>query len=330
MSKIQQTLAKATEVVPKRGETINSPEYLKRLALAVGELPDKDWDALPDECQDWVNNAADAINAKKEVPVLPDAEKDPEPEAAPRRRRAAEKDPEPETTKPAWKAAKGDKVKVVTKRGKEYEGLVVDPDDNGELVLDDGKEEVGIALDRIESITLAVEPAPAETSSRRRRAPEDDEPPAPKDPKVGDTVELITSRDKVYVGNVIEMGDGEIAIKTATGEEFDFDVTKLKSVKVKVEAAAGGRGKADPEPEGKAGKAEPEGKARKTTKADNEGVSVTTRAREIMCDDLAASKEDVMKKLKAEGLEFKENTIQLIYSDVQKLVKMLRERKLMK
>lgn len=327
MSKIQATLAKATEVEPKRGETVNSPEYLKRLALAVGELPDKDWDALPEDCQDWVNDAADAINAKKEVPPLPDAVKaDPEPEAAPRRRRSAEPEAEPEPApKAAWKPSKGDKIKVVTKRGKEYEGTVVDPDENGELVLDDGKEEIGLPLDRIESCTLVVEPAP-ETSSRRRRSAEPDEPAAPKDPSVGDTVQITTARDKVHMGNVIELDDKLIVIKTAGGDELEFDKDKLKSVEVKVAAGGGGRSKADPE----AKKEEPEAKARKTTKDDNGGVSVTTRAREIMCDDLAASKEDVMKKLKSEGLDFKENTIQLIYSDVQKLVKMLRERKLMK
>lgn len=335
MSKIQQLLAKATETDPKRGESITDPAYLKRLALAVGELPDKDWDALPEECQDWVNEAADAINAKKDVPVLPDAEKEPVKEEAParsRRRSAEAEEPAKEAAATPYKAAKGDKVKVVTKRGKEYEGTIVDPDDKGELVLDDGKEELGLDLERIESVTPLNPPAEEPKNGRRRKAAEDDEPAGPVEPEVTDTVELVTARDKTYLGNVIELSGDEIVIKTAAGEELEFDRAKLKSVVVKVKNAGVhaqlGRHRRSGEKDAK--KDEPEGKARKTTKEDNGGVSVTTRARELMCDDLAADKEAIMKLLKKEGLDFKENTINLIYADVQKLVKMLRERKLMK
>ena len=67
MSKIQQELADVTEVTPskKRDETISSPEYLARLAAAVADLPEADWNKLTPEAQAWYNNVVDANEAKK-------------------------------------------------------------------------------------------------------------------------------------------------------------------------------------------------------------------------------------------------------------------------
>lgn len=328
MSKIQQALAKATEIEPKKDESIKSESYLKRLALGVQDLPDAAWNKLPVEVQDWVNEASDAINAKKPPPVFPDY-KDEEPaEEAPARRRRSAVEEEPEAAKVTeYKPAKGDSVIITTKRGKQIEAVIVDPDDKGELVYEDAEGEAGLALDRIQSI-LPVKTVKEEPSSRRRRAADEEEPAEPAAPEVSDTVEVTTARDKVHTGNVLEISDDTLVITTASGEELEFDRAKLKSVKVKVKnAKPAGRartGAAEPE------KTDKKEKAGKVTKEENGGVSVTTRARELMCDDLSASVEDIGKLLKKEGLEFKENTIQLIHRDVQKLVGMLKARKMMK
>jgi small nuclear ribonucleoprotein (snRNP)-like protein len=320
-SKIQAELALATEVEPKSGETIVDQAYMKRLAVATGELGDKAWDKLSADTQDWANEASDAINAKKDVPVFVDLVK-PAEEPTQRRRRAAEEPAEPAAK--AYVPKKGDKVKITTKRGTVYEGTVTDPDDKGDLVIDDGTDEIvfkhgteGLVVEQLGADT-DEEPAPR----RRRAAEEPAEPAAPPEPEVGDTVEVRTKRGKLAVGNIVEIDDEALIIKTAAGEEEEFDKARVESITVKVKnAKAAPKAEKGPDPE-------PSG--RKTTKEDNGGVAVTTRAREVMCDDLTATKEDVMKQLKKEGLEFKENTINLIYSDVQKLVRMLRERKLMK
>lgn len=323
-SKIQQALAKATEVEPKKDETIVDQSYMKRLALAVGELSDKDWDKLDGDQQDWTNAAADNINAKKDVEVYADYVK-PAEEPSTRRRRAAADDESPAASA-SYTPKKGDKVKATTKRGKVYEGTVVDPDDNGELVLDDGKEELGIGLDGL-TIEQVVE---AEPTSRRRKAAEEPEPPA--EPEVSDTVEIKTKRGKIVVGNVVEIDEKTVVIKDTAGEEEEFDIDRLESITVKVKNAGkkAAAGKADPEP-AKGKKDEPEaGKRTKTTKDENGGVSVTTRARELMVENLDADKDKIIGMLKKEGLEFKENTIQLIYGDVHKLIGMLKARKMMK
>lgn len=322
-SKIQQALAKATEVEPKKDETITDQSYMKRLALAVGELSDKDWDKLDGDQQDWTNAAADNINAKKDVEVYADYVKPAE--DAPRRRRAAADADETPAASASYTPKKGDKVKATTKRGKTYEGVVVDPDDAGELVIHDGTEELGIKLEglTIEQVVDAEQP-----TSRRRKAAE--EPAAPPEPEVSDTVEVKTKRGKTLVGNVVEIDDKVVVIKTASGEEEEFDIDRLESITVKVKNAGKSAGKADPEP-GKGKKDESEaGKRTKTTKDDNGGVSVTTRARELMVENLDADKDKIIAMLKKEGLEFKENTIQLIYGDVHKLIGMLKARKMLK
>lgn len=325
-SKIQQALAKATEVEPKKDETITDQSYMKRLALAVGELSDKDWDKLDGDQQDWTNAAADAINAKQDVPVYPDFVKPQAEDPAPRRRRAAADDGGEAAASATYVPKKGDKVKATTKRGKTYEGVVVDPDDAGELVINDGTEELGIKLEGLTIEQVVEDPQP---TSRRRKAAE--EPETPPEPEVSDTVEIKTKRGKIVVGNVVEIDDKIVVIKGAAGDEEEYDIDRLESIVVKVKNAGKSSGKADDAKAGSGKKDEPEaGKRTKTTKDDNGGVSVTTRARELMVENLDADKDKIIAMLKKEGLEFKENTIQLIYGDVHKLIGMLKARKMLK
>lgn len=337
-SAIQAELARATEVLPKDGEKINNPEYLKRLLRGVGQLDDKVWDKLSDQAQDWYNGAADSLNvankAQKawEPPEFPDAENEPEPEATGRRRRrAAEESAEEPKADAKYEPKKGDKVTLTTKRGKVYVGTVVDPDDAGELVLDNGVDELGFDIDKIESI-VPEKAAGSEASGRQRKTAEDSDPEPPKDPQVGYTVEIKTKRGKIILGNVEEITDADIVIRTAAGDIEEFSKDRLEYVKVKV-AASGGlrRDKADDEKPAADKDAAPARKRGSATTSGEGGVKVTVRARELILEDLNASKEDIIKKLKAEGAtDFKENTIQLIYLDVHKLVGLMKARKMLK
>ena len=58
-------LVKATGCKPKADE--DRQDYLTRLVTAVSEMQEDDWAKLPDDAQDWVNDAITAIKDKKEV-----------------------------------------------------------------------------------------------------------------------------------------------------------------------------------------------------------------------------------------------------------------------
>ena len=249
MSKIQAELALATGVNLARGESIIDVSYLKRLIKAVADLKDPAWNDLSKEAQDWFNDAADKANAKKDIPAFPDAESDDDEKPRTRRRSA---EPEPEQA-PALK--KDDVVTIVTGRGKEVTGTVVDPDDKGELVLmvGEGKdaEEIGYDLSKLQSITVVKPPKVEadEEKPRRRRAAEDDEP-AVVEPEVSDSVEVTTQSGRTKLGNIVEISDDTLVIKDAAGEEIEYARSKVKSIVVKVKNAkpAGKAGDDDEKP----------------------------------------------------------------------------------
>lgn len=347
-SKIQQVLAKMTECDPRKDETINDDSYKRRLAAAVSELGDSDWDKLPDEAQDFSNKLGDLINAgkTKDLPAWPDLQEEPA-GGGRRRTRAGDDDKKEDAPAAGYKAVdvdalkKGDKVRITNKRDKVYEGKVIDPDDKGELVLEVGSDEVGIDLDRVAKAEVWTEAAPAEeTKSRRRKADDDAEAPEVLEPEVSDTVELVTMRDKVIVGNVIELDKDTLVVKDAAGEELEFSRDRIKSIKVKVKnAGKGSRG--DDKPEGRSRSrasddkgddkgGEGDGKRTRSVAKSEDGVSATTRARELIIENMDASVEQIGKLLEKEKLSAKDNTLKLIYGDVHKLLKMLRERKLLK
>ena len=299
MSEIQKTLEAATEVGPskRKNETITSPDYMQRLIASIAELPDEEWKKLPLPAQDWYNAGADALEAKKPIPEYADM---PQPETTGRRRVNV-----PETAAPAANPAKGDTVTVVTKRGKEYNGKIVEIDDKGLVLEVDGKD-VELDFDRIESTTVAVGGASAQA-----------EPELPADPEVGDTVQVVTKRGKTIMGIVQEIDETEIILKDTTGEVHELAHARLESVLLKAKGAAGVGTPAD------------KPKAADAPKGDG-AVSVTMRMREMICDNLDATKEQITAMLKKEELNFKGPTLDLIYSEVKKIVGMLRERKLMK
>ncbi len=308
MSEIQKTLATATEVEPskRKNEEITSQDYMKRLAVAVGELSDDEWAKLPAAAQDWYNNAADALKLGKVIEVYPDMA----PAAGTRRRGTAEAKP--------WAPSVGAVVNITTKRGKAFTGVkIAELDDNG-LVLEDGTE---LDHDKIASIESAggVE---AQGSA---------EPEAPAEPAEGDTVEVETARGKKIIGNITVIDGDDLIVKDATGEEHELTKSKLKSIVVRVPASAGGRsGKAETKPAAKAETKPTDEKPKRVTASANGGVSATQRMRELICADLAADKAAITAALKKEGLEFKQATLDLIYADSHKLIQILRDLKKVK
>lgn len=295
MSDIQKALAAATECEPskRKGETITSPDYLKRLAAAVGELADADWGKLTAPAQDWYNAAVDAAEAKKDLPAFTDLE---EPKATGRR-----------GTTPAAEAiekyepALGDNVSITTKRGRVIVGTIAEMDKMG-LVVDAAGKDVELDFDKIESIEL------------------DGGAATPAGPTVGDMVKVVTQRGKTIVGEVKELTDSDIVIVDAQGEIHDLVKDRVSSVTVL----------GTPPPAGTTASAAVAAKPPRAGSATNGGVSVTARMRELMCDNDAITKEAMSAALKKENLEFKPATLDLIFSDTSKIFALLRERKKLK
>lgn len=295
MSKIQKELMEAAEIDPKRGE--DRQDFLLRLALGVNKLPDSDWGKLSKDAQGWVNEASDNANAKKDLPEFPDVEKPAE--SSGRRRVSADDAPfEPKV---------GADVKITTKRGKVVTGKIVEMDKEVIVLKTTTGEEEELNRDRIEKTEpLAGGSAKAEE--------------APRDPKVGDTVTLTTKRGKVVTGEIVEIDDKIVAMKV-NGEVEEFNQDRVESIKIeggrKAESSDSGRRSADSKKDEKSAE---EGKR---TRASNEGVSVGTRIRELIVENMDITEEAISKKLKAEGLEFRDNTLKLNFAEANKLIDML-------
>lgn len=119
----------------------------------------------------------------------------------------------------------GAEVTVLTKRGKEVTGKIVELDDEV-IVLDvDGKDEE-LSRDRVESIK-PVKAAKAETSSRRGAGKE--EPAADEKPKRASNAEGVSigTRIKELIAEDFEASEADIA-KTLKKEGIDFKDNTLK------------------------------------------------------------------------------------------------------
>lgn len=306
MSKIQEALAAATECEPskRKNEAADGQDYMKRLTLQVAELSDADWNKLPIPAQDWYNKAADALKLGSEIPAYGDDEA-----AAPTRRGAA---------KP-WAPAVGVTVAIVTKRGKNMVGKITELDDEG-LVLDDGTELNHSSIANI---------GPADGVGAASQGVK--EPELPTDPEVGFTVTVVTARGKEITGVVEVLEDDDLVVKDGHGESHELTKSKLKSLVVKSTGdAKSAAGKSEP-----AAKTTPKADAKpddkkKITAKDNGGVSATQRMRELICADMTMAKPAIGELLKKENLEFKQATLDLIYSDSHKLIGILRDLKKIK
>lgn len=320
MSKILEELMKAAGLDKKRGE--DRQALLMRVMLATKDLPDAKWDGLSQGAQDWFNDAADAKNAKAaELPELPDLEKEEAEEKPAGRRRGAaaeEEKAKPTGTKEitADDVEKGMALRIVTKRGKDVSGIVEGVDDAG-FSLKDGDD---FDFDRIDKM-YALD---TETKGRASKGADADEEEDPI--KVGAIVELVTKRGKEVTGEIVELTDDLIVLEVnGKEEEFARDrVEKIKPVGGKKEEAAPSRrrgsDKGDEKPAGE----------EKAKRVSNEGVSIGTRIKELIADNLDADEAKIAKLLKAEGLEFKENTLKLNFVDAHKFVTILKAKKLLK
>lgn len=320
-SKIQEELAKASKCAPDANEKITGQDYMAALVKAVGRVDDETWDGLSDPAQDWFNEATDAFNKKKQIPSFPDLEQEEE-APAPRSRRRASADDEPKAA--AYEPKKGDDVTITTKKGKQYKGKVVDPNDAGELVIDTGEEDLGIRIDNIDVVApVNAEPPADEPRSRRRNAAEE-EPEVPAEPGVGDTVEIKTKRGTVKMGNVIEIDELIVAIKDAAGEEVEFDRDRIESIVVKVKKSAeGGRRRASAD----AGSDKVKDDGEKSGRASG-GVGLVVR--EMIIDHLDWSKDKVIAEVKKQFPDAKDNTVGLNYTEVHKIIGLLKDRKMIK
>lgn len=311
MSKIQELLAAATELAPSKrnNETITDQAYMKRLALGIQDLPDADYDKLPKEAIDWFNSAADAIEKKQDIPAFPDME---QAEGGGRRRRAAAAEPFK-----AEDAKKGDKITLKTKRGVEYVGVEVLDTYEGGLVIDDRGREKEIDLEVIAEIARASDGGSAGGDEPKELVLE-----------VGATVKVITARGKEVLMVVTELTDDEIVGKDAAGDPQEFTRDKLKSVTVTLPPGGGTTSRRAASSTGgegtKAGAAGEPAKQGRVTAASNGGVSVTTRIRELIAENFEFTKDQVGAVLKKEGLDFKQNTLDLTFGDMHKIIGILR------
>lgn len=317
---LKKELVEATECTPKRGE--DDQKYLGRLVAAVADLEDEGWDELSPEAQAWYNDSAASLNKGKEVKGF--EEEAAAPSRSSGRRGAAKKEDPADGVE--YEPEVGDSVIVTTKRGKTIQGEVVEVDADILVIKDADDEEHEFDPAKIDSVTKVEEEKP----NRSARGAAKKEDPADDDEiKVGDNVVAVTNRGKEITGKVIEI-DGEVLIiEDADGEEEEIDTSKLKSLKVAAPADKSGRSSRQSKGV-KPDAPEKAGRAPKVSKEDNGGVSVTTRIREIILDDLEADVVAVEKVLKKEKLAYKEATLKLIYSEVHRLIGMMKERKLIK
>ena len=336
MSAIQKAILKACDIDPQ-GRDEDRQEFLRRCVRGINDLPDDAFNALSGDVETWFNAAGDVIDANKKaknkapLPDFPDAEDD---EPAPRRRRAAaEGEDGPRSTKEVYEPKEGDQVILVTQKGREYKGKIIELTKK-ELVLAVGTEELEFSM---ETQVGTVEPDPAydEKPSRRRAAAEEEEAAGPKEPAVGDTVELETKRGRKVTGEVVEIDDEVIVVahdEDEKGEEF----VRSRIESVKVTGGKKGGKKADPEPDEKptrrGGKKDDDkdGEDKPKRTSNPKGVSVGQRIRELVGEDPDITEADIVKALKKEGIEFRDVTVSMNYGDCQKLVAELRKHKNLK
>lgn len=326
MSAIQKKLADLIEVSPKRGE--DRQAYLNRCVAAIEEISEDEWNALPEDVQDWFNTAADAKNAKKAtLPDFPDAETEKQEEAPSRRRRGGDDSAAKEEQAGTKVEVKEEDVKegmvltVVTSRGKEFTGHVDAVLKEGiDLKLGNGEIEE-LDFDRIKSMhTLSA--AAEEKPSRRRRgddAGKDDEPADPL--AVGAEVTVKTKRGKEITGTIVEIDEEVLVLKTADGEE-ELGRDRIDSITPtkKAEGSTGRRRGAAKDD--KAG----DGKGDKPPRSTNPvGVSVGAVIRDLMTEDLGITEEEVEKELKKQKLEFRPATLSMIYKDTAYVIASLKK-----
>lgn len=320
-SKIQTELASVTETNPstRAKEQITDPGYMLRLATAVGALSDADWNSLSADAVAWYNAAADAVEKKQPIPVFADL---PQPEAAPAagtRRRAA---PTPAPAPAAPKQPEvGDPVSFTTPRGATVEGVVTVLDAEGAVVTDASGKEHELTVAQAASMVVIGGAAQGDAGAGAA---------GPDEPEVGDTVQVVTMRGKTIMGKITELTDEEVVMVDAAGETHEYRKDRLTSFEIKAKGAAAPAAPAAPAPAAGARRgaaapaAAPAAPGARVTRDQNGGVSVTRRIRELMCHHLGSTQEQIDAMLKKEGLVYKPQTLDISYSETNKVIDALR------
>jgi len=206
----------------------------------------------------------------------------------------------------------GDFVTLTTKRNAIIFGVIVEITDDIVVLDVDGKE-AEYDRARVASIVVNPESEPVEEAGSAT-------------PVVGDYIKAVTKRNKEVEGKVVEI-DENILIIDVDGADVEVDMDTAKSLEiVKDEVKATGRSRRGATDE-KKGAAEPEEKKTKTTKADNGGVSVGLRMRQVICENPDDKVEAINKLLEKEGLSFKEATLKIVYKDVHVVFDLLKKLK---
>lgn len=326
MSKIQAELMKVCEISDRKVKDLDRQSVLKLILKASNELSDKEFNDLSDPAVDWCNAAADAVNAKaKELPEFPDYKAtDGETSSGGGRRRSAAKDDDddaPTGTKEITSAKKGQAVRIVTKRGKDVSGTVVEIDDEVIVIKTGDGEEQEFDRDRIDKMYGL-----AEEGSGRRKASDDSDDGGDDPIKVGAEVKVVTKRGKEVMGKIIELNDDLLVIDDGK-EEVEFDRDRVESI-TPIKAAkeeAGGRRRSAAKDE-----KDDKGDGKNTRSSNEAGVSVGTRIKELLAEDPEMSMEAIGKRLDKEGIAYKENTLQLNYRDCVKFLEVLKAAKRLK
>lgn len=297
MSAIQKELLKA---VGLKAEDFKSRRDLHEAVVkAVNKLEDAEWNELTAKAQDWFNDAADAVKAKKAPAEFPDYE-EPAAELETRSRRRAAEEPAAEPkgeTSGVEDLKEGLRVKITyKKRGNEKvaEGEVIELNKRKEFVaVKTADDDVDVDFDAIERIEIFHGTAAA------------DELAADAGPAVGDEVKFQNKRGKQFAGVIKTLTDEYVELEDGSDcdlEKIDGDIEVVKKAKAAEAPARSRRGSSD----------EPE----KQPRASNpKGVSVGGRIRELMAEDPELSQEDVGKALKKDGIEFRDTTLKMIFGD---------------
>ena len=297
--------AKATEPaawVPQAGEQV--VVTTKRNKVFEGEFLELDGDTavvlIGDEEMEFTADRVLSMVPAKSESGKPDAGADKEPQV-------------------------GDSVTLTTKRNAVIEGIIVEITDEVVVLDVDGKE---AEYERARVTSIVVHPSEGAGAAD--------------EPQVGDVVRVVTKRNKEVFGTVAEFDGDIMVLDQGKLGELEVDMTTAKEITVTGKAgkpaARGRREPAAPTTPAPAAARSTRGttatapaeKTSKTTKADNGGVSVGTRMREVICENPDAKVEQIGKVLATEKLSFKEATLKIVFKDVQTVIGLLKKLKRLK
>lgn len=314
---VRKELEIATEVKPKHGEVRQI--YLKRLVSAVSKLDDDKWDSLSKEAQSWFNDAADSINEKQAIPELPGYEE--------------VKEESKESSVDLSKIAAGNEVELINSRDKVYTGKVVEINEN-EIVIESEENEFVFNKDRIKSLKVlnkvrevveVVETLDIDLAF-----------------DVGSKIKVTTGRGKVYEGEVVDLDDsGNFVIDDGVDErQFNLDKITWELSKDNHVESDGVSEKepgirkvttvVEPAPEKKTRNKKTKEEVEEKSVKDDKPLSNTMRIRYMIVENMDSTVNEIAKMLNDNGITCNDNVLKVTYSDIHKLLDILKEKSLLR